>query len=185
MDEHPAGDPDDRECLRRLADGAVDALEPLYRRHSAAAFRHALWVLGRTEDAEDVVQAAFVRLAGLGADLLGIRRLPAYLGAIVHREAVALARRNAARRGDVAVDGEALLAASLDPADEFERKDLGRRIALLSAEQREALVLRIWGEFSFREIGRMTGVPMFTAASRYRLAIGRLRSGLESEGGRS
>src|SRR5213592_4580157 len=63
----------DRMCLRRLAEGDADALEPIWEAHADRTFRHALWVTGRPEDAEDVVQTVFVRLAGLGADLLGIR----------------------------------------------------------------------------------------------------------------
>ncbi len=175
---------DERECLRRLAEGAIDALEPLYHRHAAAAFRHALWVLGRREDAEEVVQTAFVTLAGLGADLRGIRSLPAYLGAIVHREAVAVARRVASRRGDVAIDGEILLASPWNPVDDADRLALARRVARLPPEQREVLALRIWSGLSFREIGRITGVSLFTAASRYRLAIDRLRRELGKGEGR-
>ena len=78
----------DRTSLRRLAEGDAGALDTIWQDHAERAFRHALFVTGRREDAEDVVQTVFVRLAGLGADLLGVRDLPAYLGAMVHREAV-------------------------------------------------------------------------------------------------
>ena len=36
-------------------------------------------------------------------------------------------------------------------------------------------VLHIVEGFSFREVGKLTGVSLFTAAARYRLAVGRLR----------
>jgi DNA-directed RNA polymerase specialized sigma24 family protein len=36
-------------------------------------------------------------------------------------------------------------------------------------------LLRAWAGLSFREIGRALGVSTFTAASRWRLALARLR----------
>ena len=48
-------------------------------------------------------------------------------------------------------------------------------LSRLPAEQREVIYLHDFADLSFREIGRVVGVPLFTAASRYRLGIGRLR----------
>ena len=53
----------DLESLRRLADGDTLALETLWMDHADRVFRHALWVTRRREEAEDVVQTVFVRLA--------------------------------------------------------------------------------------------------------------------------
>ena len=43
---------------------------------------------------------------------------------------------------------------------------------------RETVTLRLWGDLSFPEISSITGVPVATATSRYRLAIERLRETL-------
>jgi DNA-directed RNA polymerase specialized sigma24 family protein len=43
---------------------------------------------------------------------------------------------------------------------------------------RETVTLRLWGDLSFPEISSVTGVPVATATSRYRLAIERLRETL-------
>ena len=53
--------------------------------------------------------------------------------------------------------------------------DVSRALQILPAAEREANVLHLTEGFSFREIGRMTGVSLFTAAGRYRQGIGRLR----------
>ena len=50
-----------------------------------------------------------------------------------------------------------------------------RMINQLPPAQREAIYLRHFAGCSFAEIGRATGVPTFTAASRYRLGLQRLR----------
>lgn len=41
----------------------------------------------------------------------------------------------------------------------------------LSVEQREVVVMKVWGELTFEEISGVVGIPLFTAASRYRYAI--------------
>ena len=48
-------------------------------------------------------------------------------------------------------------------------------LAGLPEKQREAVYLRHFCDLTFAEIGRVVGAPTFTAASRYRLGISRLR----------
>ena len=52
----------------------------------------------------------------------------------------------------------------------------------LPAAQREVVFLRHFAALSFREIGEVCHIPTFTAASRHRLAINRLKAllGVES-----
>ncbi len=178
MRERRETDREDRDCLRRLAAGHADALELLHDRHAPAAFRLALWTTRCREDAEDAVQSAFVRLASLGAELLRIRRPGVYLLAIVRNEAVRAARRRT-REGARRVEADDLLAPEADPAREAERHTWAGRLDSLSDVQREVVLLHLFEGLSFREIGKVTGVATFTAASRYRLAIGRLRRGAE------
>jgi RNA polymerase sigma-70 factor (ECF subfamily) len=62
--------------------------------------------------------------------------------------------------------------------DRESASDAGRLSVLLRrlpVAQREAVWLRHFAELSFARIGEATGVPIFTAASRYRLGIRRLR----------
>src|SRR5262249_44331851 len=144
-------------------------------------FRQALWVTGRREEAEDVVQSVFVRLAGLGADLLGVRDLVSYLGAMVHNESVAAAKRRAARERDPQPDPDALLASAPSPDEDADRRRLAALVAELPEGQREVVVLHLWEGLTFREIGRMTGGSTFPGASRFRLATARLRRALSGK----
>ena len=50
----------------------------------------------------------------------------------------------------------------------------------LPEEQREVLVLKIWGELTFEAIGRELTVSANTVASRYRYALAALRRELAS-----
>ena len=54
-------------------------------------------------------------------------------------------------------------------------------LAQLPDEQREVVVLKIWGGLTFAQIAAALGVNQNTAASRYRYAIERLESALAHE----
>jgi RNA polymerase sigma-70 factor (ECF subfamily) len=53
--------------------------------------------------------------------------------------------------------------------------DLEQALDELPREQREVVVLRVWGQLTIDETARLLGVPPNTAASRYRYALARLR----------
>jgi RNA polymerase sigma-70 factor (ECF subfamily) len=48
----------------------------------------------------------------------------------------------------------------------------------LPEEQREMIVLRIWGKMTFEEAAETVGIPLKTAASRYRIGLLKLRDEL-------
>ncbi len=54
-------------------------------------------------------------------------------------------------------------------------------LAKLPEPQREVLVLKIWGDLTFPEIGEALGISPNTAASRHRYAIEALRTLLAKE----
>ena len=157
--------------MRDLASGSRDALADLYDAHAASLFRHAMALTRRTADAEDLVATVFLKLATTGAELLGVRSPAAYL----HRM-VSTTWLDAQRRAAVA-DRHAPAAAADTPMPGVpgDSIDVTRALDALPAAQRQAVVLHVVEGFSFREVGRATGVSLFTAAARYRLAIARLR----------
>jgi len=59
--------------------------------------------------------------------------------------------------------------------------ELQRELKALPAEQREVLVLKIWGRLTFPQIGETLGISANTAASRYRYALEKLRASLSME----
>jgi DNA-directed RNA polymerase specialized sigma24 family protein len=54
-------------------------------------------------------------------------------------------------------------------------------LAGLPLKQRETIYLRHFAGCTFADIGRIVGVPTFTASSRYRLGVHRLRRLMEKE----
>jgi RNA polymerase sigma-70 factor (ECF subfamily) len=131
-------------------------------------------------DAEDVVQEAFVRFWRHQRSLGGEPQ--ALLFTSVRRAATDLARRNARRsaREEHAGGGlentEPIFEIPLEGADR--RADIEAALRGLPPEQREVLVLKIWGEFTFEQIAAQLDIPPNTAASRYRYALAALREAL-------
>jgi RNA polymerase sigma-70 factor (ECF subfamily) len=129
-------------------------------------------------DAEDVVQEAFVRFwrhqRGLPGDPMAL------LVTSVRRAAFDLARREGRRaaREERAgwVDAESFFHASLD-GDE-RRTAIENALRRIPVEQREVLVLKIWGELTFEQIAAELELSPNTAASRYRYALAALRKEL-------
>jgi RNA polymerase sigma-70 factor, ECF subfamily len=163
------------EIFAELAAGRVERLADLYDIASRRLFGLALWRTGRRELAAEVVQEVFVRVAEQGDRLARVRDPRWWLLAVGHRLAVDAARR-AARRETEPIEDHADLA--VEPVDHGRAVDAQRAWALvarLSAKQREVVYLRHAAGMSHAEIGRCLGVPAFTAASRYRLALAALR----------
>ena len=162
----------DRELLAGLVSGRPEALAELYDRHAASLFRHALALTRRRPEAEDLVQTVFVKLSAVGAGLLGVRHPAGYLHRMLHTTWTDACRR--AITGERVVERAAVDVEWARPP--FETSiDVTRALDELPAEQREVIVLHVVEGFSFREVGRLTGVSLFTAAGRYRLAVRRMR----------
>lgn len=59
--------------------------------------------------------------------------------------------------------------------------DMLELLAALPVEQREVVVMKIWGRLTFPQIGESLGLSANTAASRYRYALDKLRTQLAME----
>jgi len=173
------GGPDtrrDRELLGDLASGSAEAFAELYDRHAVSLYRHAVALTRHVADAEDLVHAVFVKLATTGAALLGVRAPANYLHRMLHTTWIDGGRRKTTGEQMVARAGRETVAWSGATGDALgDAIDIARVLEVIPVAEREAIVLHLTEGFSFREIGQMTGVSLFTAAGRYRQGIGRLR----------
>jgi RNA polymerase sigma-70 factor (ECF subfamily) len=132
-------------------------------------------------DAEDVVQEAFVRYWRHQRHLPGDPQ--ALLVTSIRRAALDHARRQARRtaREEKADGGLADRDCSFEPQpgeDSDRRREIEDALQRLPAVQREVLVLKIWNELTFEQIGATLEIPPNTAASRYRYALAALRKEL-------
>lgn len=158
--------------FERLAAGDPEALAEVYDACAGRLYAVALWRTGSREDAADVVQEVFVRLARDGRRLGEARRPLAYLLRMAHNIAVSTLR---GRRVERPVDDLLLTEPGASAEERFAARQAAAMLARLPAAQREALYLRFFEGLGYRQIGAVTGVPTFTAAGRCRLGLARLR----------
>ncbi len=133
------------------------------------------WAVSAT-DAEDIVQEAFVRF--WRSPWRNEADARAQLFAMVRRAGLDLARRRSRRekREQVAfLDGERVAWFSPESFCDAREGEIQSALARLASEQREVVVLKIWGELTFEQIGRSLDISPNTAASRYRYALEALR----------
>jgi RNA polymerase sigma-70 factor (ECF subfamily) len=149
--------------------------------HLDAAYNLAFWLVRSRQDAEDVVQEAYLRalrsFEGFrGEDmrpwLLAIVRNAAYRWLNQRRRSGNVISLEEAYAGDAGEDGGEIQIASEDRSAEeqligaVERDYIVRGLAELPPAFREALVLREIEGLSYREIAEVTGVPIGTVMSR-------------------
>lgn len=168
-----------RGLFEDLAAGRLSALEDLYDAAAPRLYGLALWRTGSAEDAADVVQDAFLRVVEQGAGLVKIRNPRAWLLTVAHRAAVDVTRRRRRRPSEPIEDHPYLT----DDVDEGERlldaTHVSVMLAALPAAMREVIYLKHFLGCTFAEIGAIVGAPTFTAASRYRNGVNRLRRLME------
>lgn len=173
-----------RALFDRLADGHADALEQLYDVGAGRLYGFAVWACGSAEDASDIVADVFLKIAEHGDRLRRVRDPRAWLLTVTRRLAIDLARRRQ-RRPTAPLDAAALLTApAADPDRHLDAERATALLAALPVRQREVVYLRHFTECTFSTIAKITGVPTFTAASRYRLALRKLRHLMETEAAR-
>jgi RNA polymerase sigma-70 factor (ECF subfamily) len=163
------------ELFDDLAEGRAAALEGLYDALAGEVYGLALWRTGSPDDASDVVQEVFVRLAQAGPKLKRIRDPRAFVLRIAHRASIDVHRRRR-RRAEDPLEYAHLVESGPGAGERtFDAEIVSRRLRELPPEQREIVYLHLFAGCSFSEAGRAAGIPTFTAASRYRLALERLR----------
>lgn len=141
------------------------------------------------EDAEDILQEAIVKLVDkiqTNEFVGGMESWQPYLYTTIRRLAIDLSRREDRRRRRediVTLDAEAF-AASQDPWFETDSSDDETRVQLelklreLPEKFAEVIIMKIWGDRTFAEIGETLGISQNTAASRYRYGLEALKKSL-------
>ena len=178
---HRSADEDWRNLFKLLAAGRVAALGELYEVASAKIFGLALWRTGSEEDAADVVQDVFVRIAEQGARLANVRNPRAWIMTVAHRAAIDVVRRRSRRQTEPLEDCPYLLAAAENGERTLEATQVSALLAGLPDTHRVVIYLKHFAGCTYAEIGGIVGVPKFTAASRYRNGIARLRKCIGSD----
>jgi len=150
-------------------------LEDLYRRHAPEARRLAYLLTGDRAEADDVVQDAFVKLAGR----LFALRSPEASGAYLRRVVVntVLSRSRSRRREQARQARSVRLGATGDAwADQVPPDGrLWDALQRLPERQRAAIVLRHWLDLSEERTAELLGCPPGTVKSQVSRGLATMR----------
>jgi len=140
-------------------------------------YRYALMILADHGTAEDAVHQAFMKAMKLGKHVLEIGSCDGYLRTVVRNECYGIIKKRQQSDSVVKIlsSQPILEKTSREIIGEDKRKLIEAAIRKLPANQREVLHMKVYEDKTFREIGKMIGVSMNTAASRYRYAMDKLR----------
>jgi len=172
---------EDLDLLKMFHKGDLQAFRTLYERHSQGLFHYIVFMLKDLDAANDVFQALFVKLIKRGDRFLQAQNFKNYLFAAARNEAMEYLRgRKKKEAREREMDPESLKQFAFIPTDSAVEVDtfdmLFSCLNRLPVEQREAVVLHIQQDLGFAEIAKLQKVPMKTVASRYYLAIEKLKN---------
>lgn len=156
-------------------------IERLYDAHAQSLYAFLLNFTRDENDARDLLQEIFVKLAREPQLLSNVRDERAFLIRLAHNAAIDLIRRSGARertKENFATEIISIFAPTKNPDENFFRKELSEALAQLPEEQRAVLHLKLWEDLTFEQIAETLNISPNTAASRYRYGLDKLRERL-------
>ncbi|MFN6127935.1 MAG: RNA polymerase sigma factor [Planctomycetota bacterium] len=177
---------DEEELIQLALDGQSAAFETLVRRYQDRLYTAMISIVGNTDEAEDVVQEAFIQ-AYLKLDTFQQNsRFFTWIYRIAFNFALARRRRN---RGVLSLDesrentGSEPVSNGESPDDRLSRNEdvqlVHHAVALVSEDHRSILVLREMEDLAYEEIADVLGISIGTVRSRLNRARAALKQQLE------
>jgi RNA polymerase sigma-70 factor (ECF subfamily) len=169
---------DDKTAIRQIKNGDIAGLAALAERYQVAAARAAYLITGDSATADDVTQEAFLRVYRGARHIDETRPFAPYFMRIVANLAIDAAKRGA--RGESLDDAPEPADPAPTPEAAAEAAELRRAVQgalrTLPPEQRAAVVLRYYFDYTEREVAEALSVPHGTVS--WRLSAARKRLGV-------
>jgi RNA polymerase sigma-70 factor, ECF subfamily len=182
-------DTDTEHIARGLRQRDMAVLQSLVAQYQFRLVRYLIYLLGRRDGVDDLVQETWLRVLERGRSYDARLRFEPWLFTIARNLTIDFLRRQRSVSLDAddgrGEDRERLPLVSEAPSpfelaartEDAER--LALRLATLEPIYREALVLRFQEEMSLEEMAAMIGVPVSTVSSRIYRGLAALRTQLE------
>lgn len=175
---------EDKILVFRCKNGSRDALRRIYEKYRDYLLVLAVALCHNAEMAEDAVHDTFVSFAERLGQFELTGSLKAYLAICVANRVRDLMRNQQNRV--ISLEEDCPLTSNADEPSRIiicneELQQLSSVLTKLPAEQREVIVLRIYGQMRFGVIAKSLNISVNTIKGRYRYGIDKLRSILDSE----
>jgi RNA polymerase sigma-70 factor (ECF subfamily) len=178
----------DEDLMPLVEVGDAEALAALYDRHGRMAYSLAYRMMGEKQEAEDVVQEAFIKVwrsaGGYRAERGSVRT---WILSIVHNRGIDQIRSQASR-GRMQDKVEASAPTS-EPSEAFaetwrntQQEQVREALNTLPQEQLKILELAYFSGYTHVEIAEHLELPLGTVKGRMRLGLQKIRSFFQARG---
>lgn len=176
---------EDALLIYKLKQGHHKALQKIYDKYKIKLLKLAIVLIGDQSTAEDIVHDVFIKFSKSAERISMTGSLKNYLVTSVINRARNVLRDNK-RHSETSLEGADLLPSSERGPEQWavlseQLTLLSRALQHLPWEQREVICLRMELDMPFRRIAILQGTSVNTIKGRYRYAMKKLRSLLNSE----
>lgn len=173
--------------IRRLQAGEMAAFDELFGRYRKGLLAYVTGMLHDAAAAEDIVQESFIKLADRIGQIKPERGVSAWLYRVARNNTIDRLRKHKREvlPGDVEVlrTRERVTGDSLTPAQDLVARETHAtiRAALerLPPKERDLLLLRFYGDRSFKEIASIVKRPLGTVLWQVHRSLAKLRHDME------
>lgn len=170
-------DPDEL-LVERCLGGEQDAFAVLVRRYQRPIYNAAYRVLGREEDASDVTQTVFLKVAENLGGFDPRYRFFSWIYRIAMNESLNLLRRNGRDQplGEDEPEGPETVGPEWQAAEAEASARIQKVLMGMKPADRAVITLRHFSDCSYEEIGQVLGIDVKTVKSRLFEARSRMRT---------
>lgn len=184
---NPDSHADPEQLLARYREGDDVAFALLVERYEQKLYAFINRMIGDEHLAEDVFQQVFIKVAKNADAFDGRAAFSTWLYCIARNTTLDELRRRSRRSTEPGATpgefGHIADPGAVSPLEKMTREEFNEqmRVAIMALPeaQREAFLLKEEADLDFGEIGAILGCGRETAKSRFRLAVGKLRSSLK------
>lgn len=175
------------DCIHRIGNGDMDALEVLYEETRTAVYGFAFSIMKDVHDADDVTQDVYIQVVRGASGYVSCGKPMAWLLTITKNLARMQLRQ---KKWTIGADSEDAVSvwyrkAGIESADIFtdrpdvtaeDRVVLRDLLSKLDSKERDIVVLHAAAGMKHREIAEMLDMPLSTVLSKYRRSIQKLQN---------
>jgi RNA polymerase sigma-70 factor, ECF subfamily len=180
---------DTQQIARGLRQGDVILLQGLVEQYQYRLVRYLIYLLGRRDEVDDLIQETWLRVLERGGSYNGRSRFEPWLFTIARNLTIDHMRKRRSLSLDSNDDtkqGNADLSPASNAPSPFtlaarseDSQRLAQSLQTLDFVYREALLLRFQEDLSLQEIATVVGAPVSTVASRIYRGLATLRAQLD------
>lgn len=156
-----------------LSNGENEALSEIYDILSRMIFSLALGITENYSDAEDVLQETMLETVRYANSYKVGTNPKAWVLAMARHNAVDLVRK---RKNHLSLEDSYVENLESEESLNLLDHDISALLGKLGDEERQIIILRIYGELSFAEVAKTMGISIFAAQKRYQRAIKKLKN---------